>query len=62
MAVIGSGFWVLSDFKELSFCGPCGPCFVMIYLNRGFTILVFSKCPNVYKVLKKNFSYKSKLL
>ena len=19
------GFWILSDFRELSLCGPCGP-------------------------------------
>ncbi len=22
-----TGFLILSDFRELSFCGPCGPCY-----------------------------------
>ncbi len=25
-AVIGGGLCILSDFRALSFCGPCGPC------------------------------------
>ena len=24
------GLWILSEFRELSFCGPCGPCFSFI--------------------------------
>ncbi len=27
MAGIGEGFGILSNFRELRFCGPCGPCF-----------------------------------
>ena len=30
MPGIGVGFWILNDFRELSFSGACGPCF---YLN-----------------------------
>ncbi len=25
---IGEGFWILSDFRERSFYGPCGPSFI----------------------------------
>ncbi len=28
MPGIGEGFRILGDFKELSLCGPCGPCFL----------------------------------
>ena len=32
---IGGGFRVLNDFRELSFCGPFGPCFE-IFRKRSF--------------------------
>ncbi len=33
------GYRILSDFRELSFCGPCGPCFE-IYLSFDVMIRV----------------------
>ena len=29
---IGGGLKILSDFRELSFCGPCEPCLVINYV------------------------------
>ena len=31
MPGIGEEFLILSDIRELSTCGPCGPCFVYQY-------------------------------
>ena len=39
MPVFGGGFWILSDFGELSFFGPCGPCLEI----RIFRILHMDK-------------------
>ncbi len=33
MPSIGWGFWILRDFKELSFRGPCEPCY-FIFLHE----------------------------
>ncbi len=30
-------FCILSDFRELSFCGPCGPC----YIKKNLDIVDF---------------------
>ena len=36
MAGISEGFGILSDFRELSFCGPCGLwCFFSRIQNKG---------------------------
>ncbi len=38
---IGEEFLILSDLRELSTCGPCGPCFVYQYeLVNHLTALV----------------------
>ncbi len=29
----GRWFWILSNFRELSFCGPCGPCFYLYFFE-----------------------------
>ena len=35
---IGGGFWILSDFRELSFCGPCGTCFSMHLIYQKYNL------------------------
>ena len=40
---IGGGFWILSDFRELSFFGYCGPCFSCPF-NIEFMKYALKKC------------------
>ena len=35
---IGVGYWILSDFRELGFCGPFGPCFGNVW--GTYTVLL----------------------
>ena len=44
MPGIGGGFRILSDFRELSFCGPCGPCF-----NNYHYIILKDSCKYGYR-------------
>ena len=42
MPGIGGDFLILGDFRELSFCGTCGPCypiFDMPLLINGITLM-----------------------
>ena len=48
MSVIGEGIGLLSDFRELSFCGPCGPFFISSVvishyktLKRGENLIIY---------------------
>ncbi len=40
---IGRRFWILSDFRQLNFCGPCGTWFIL-YLTFFFNY----QCLNIY--------------
>ena len=54
MPGIGGGFWISSDFGEMSFCGPRGPYWNMIIsvtgvktkntrVNKFYTYILFQK-------------------
>ena len=65
-------FWILRDFRELSFLGPCGPCVKneqglvartlwnhLIHLlqrNAATPKLVFSVCVYFFKKLKQPYN------
>ena len=52
---LGVGFCLLSDFREQSFCGPCGPCF---FANIDkISSVVSKKCSRIIKHLNQNKQY-----
>ncbi len=54
MPVIGGGFWILSDFRELCFSGPCRPCFSYGFINNYLWI------SQKERLLKRNINLEAK--
>ena len=48
MPGIGGGFWILSVFKDLSFCGPCRPSFRVFSLVAGGEDIIIQGKYNEY--------------
>ncbi len=46
MPGIGGEFWILSVFRKLSFCGPCGPYLIYKYFFYLKRVLNNSFCPS----------------
>ncbi len=55
-AGIGGGFWILSKFRELSFCGPCGTCLFAIHICFIFKIKLHNFLCNFWNT-KWNLSH-----
>ncbi len=51
MLGIGDRFWISIDLRELSFCGPYGPCFVCIMYKIHDIVWISKPLSNVWTVI-----------
>ena len=67
MSSFGGGFYISSDLRELSFCGPCEPCFkyccnfagIKLFTNIGrgnFICHFYALTLHINKCTRQNIS------